>query len=116
MIKRKEEMSLEIKTEVRGGNGTMEMINILKNEDSYTANVAKMARVTLKPGSSIGVHPHDTTEEIYYILQGNALFFDNGEEKRLQAGDVTITGSGGTHSIESLGPEDLDIVAVIVRD
>ena len=115
MIKRKEKMLSEIKKEVRGGKGSMEISYILNKEESFTEKLDKMARVILRPGSSIGVHPHDTTEEIYYILQGNALFYDNGEEKRLQPGDAAITGGGGTHSIESLGPENLDMVAVIVR-
>ena len=115
MIKRYQDMSSEVKTEVRGGKGTMEISYLFNHDESFTAHLDKMARVTLKLGSSIGIHPHDTTEEIYYILKGNALFYDNGEKKRLQPGDATITGGGGTHSIESQGPETLEMVAVIVR-
>jgi mannose-6-phosphate isomerase-like protein (cupin superfamily) len=115
MIKRSKDMSSEVKTEVRGGKGAMGISNLFNNDESFTAHLDKMAKVTLKPGSSIGVHTHDTTEEIYYILKGNALFYDNGEKRRLQPGDATITGGGGTHSIESLGPETLEIVAVIVK-
>ncbi|HWQ79235.1 MAG TPA: cupin domain-containing protein [Anaerovoracaceae bacterium] len=115
MIKRKEEMYSEIKTEVRGGKGTMGISYLLSQEESFTAKLDKMARVNLAPGCSIGVHPHDITEEIYYILQGKALFHDNGEVKQLQPGDATITGGGETHSIESLGPETLDMVAVIIK-
>lgn len=115
MIKRCQDMSSVVKTEVRGGKGTMKMSILFNNDESFTAHLDKMAKVTLKPGSSIGMHSHDTTEEIYYILKGNALFYDNKEERRLQPGDATITGGGGTHSIESLGPDTLEMVAVIVR-
>jgi mannose-6-phosphate isomerase-like protein (cupin superfamily) len=59
------------------------------------------------------LHPHNADEEIYYILKGNALFHDDGIDKELKPGDVTITGGGATHSIEAVGSEPLELIAIV---
>ena len=114
MIKRAQDIVKKVKQQVRGGKGSMEIIRLVHPEETFTKHLQTLARVTLEPGSSIGLHPHDNTEEIYYILKGRALFLDNGTEKILEQGDATVTGGGETHSIEALGPEPLEFIGVVV--
>ena len=114
MIKRAKDMVKEVKQQVRGGKGSMEIIRLVHPDETFTKHLQTLARVTLSPGSSIGLHPHVDSEEIYYILQGKALFNDNGTEKILERGDAAVTGGGGTHSIEAVGPETLEFIGVVV--
>lgn len=39
---------------------------------------------------------------------------DNGRERILHAGDVTYTPMGECHSIENIGEENLEFIALIV--
>jgi mannose-6-phosphate isomerase-like protein (cupin superfamily) len=113
VIIRAHEMTKEIK-QARGGKGSIEVIRVVQPEQTYTKHVQTFGKVTINPGNSVGLHAHDTNEEIYYVLKGKALFNDNGTEKELLPGDAALTGGGGTHSIEALGSEPLEFIGVIV--
>ena len=113
MLKRAKDMLKDIKEQVRGGKGSVEMTQLFKNDETYTKKIKFLARVVLNPGCSIGLHPHDVDEEFYYILKGKALFNDNGELKELLPGDATVTGGGTTHSLENIGDEPLEFMAIV---
>lgn len=113
MVKKIEQMKTEIREKMRGGNGSVEMLHIL-NQDEIKGKVRLFAKVTLNPGSSIGQHDHVGEEEVYYILRGTAQVNDNGTLKTVCAGDVILTGDGAFHSIENTGNEPLEFMAVIM--
>lgn len=74
------------------------------------------AEMTLMPGHSIGVHTHDSNEEIYVILSGQGDYTDEtGAVQRLSAGDMTLTRKGQSHGIANPGAEPLVFLAVIAR-
>lgn len=68
-----------------GGKGNTIMEHIV-DEKVYGGKIAAYARVILKPGCSLGYHKHEGTSETIYILQGTALYNDNGTENTLTAG------------------------------
>ena len=72
------------------------------------------AHVTIPAGCSIGDHPHVDETEFYYIIKGEGVFNDNGEEKIVRAGDICATGYGEVHGIENKTAEDLEMIALIV--
>ena len=74
------------------------------------------AEVTLEPGCSLGVHEHRGECESYYILQGVGEYTDDGEKRRVQAGDVTVTPSGHSHGLANRGDTDLKFMALILLD
>jgi len=113
MIKKAEEMKLEIREKMRGGSGNVEILHIL-NMDEVKGKVRLFAKITLNPGSSIGMHQHEGEEEAYYILNGIARVNDNGTEKIVKPGDVVLTGNGASHSIENAADEPLEFIAVIL--
>lgn len=98
-----------------GGKGNTIMEHIV-DEKVYGGKIAAYARVVLKPGCSLGCHKHEGTSETIYILQGTALYNDNGSASTLQAGDVTFCPEGESHSIENIGDDDLLIMALIVNE
>jgi len=113
MLKRVEEMKKEIRERMRDGKGSVEILHIF-SQDELKGKCRLFAKVTLKPGCSIGTHTHNREEEIYYILSGTATADDNGNVLTLRPGDALLTGNGAYHSIENAGTEDLVLMAVIL--
>ncbi|MCX7710769.1 MAG: cupin domain-containing protein [Clostridia bacterium] len=113
MIKKAEQMVREIREQMRGGKGSVEIAHIF-NQDELKGKTRLCAKITLNPGCSIGIHEHVNEEEIFYIIKGKALVEDNGIKQEVQAGDAIVTGGGASHAIENTGNEPLEIMAVIL--
>lgn len=113
MIKHSADMKLEIREHMRDGEGSVEILNLL-DKGEYGGKARLIAKITLHEGCSIGEHMHTGEEEIFYIIKGEGVFTDNGEQKPIKTGDVAITRDGQTHSIKNNGTGDLEIVAVIL--
>lgn len=74
------------------------------------------AHVTIRPGCSIGDHPHVHETEFYYILKGEGVFNDNGKEVVVHAGDICATGYGEVHGMENRSDDVLEMIALIVME
>lgn len=113
MLKTATQMQIELKERMRGGDGTVEMQHVFTQAE-LTGKCRLMARVTLQPGCSIGAHPHDQEEEIYYLLEGVAQADDNGTPVEMRAGDALLTGGGKSHAIANHGTVPVVMLAVIL--
>ena len=112
MIKRNRDMEKELRQQMRGGKGEVEILHIFRKEE-MKGKMRLHARLRLPPGSSIGYHTHDGEEEVFYILCGSGQVSDNGVVSAVGPGDALLTGGGGGHSIENVGGEPLELVATI---
>jgi mannose-6-phosphate isomerase-like protein (cupin superfamily) len=113
MVFKPEGMRKEIVQNMRGGKGQVEIVHLV--ERNQLANEARLfARLTLKPGTSIGPHRHENEFEIFFVLSGKGTFYDNDKPTEIEAGDVCLTMSGETHSVENNSNEDLVLLAVII--
>ncbi len=113
MIKRRADMEKEIREKMRAGKGSVEILHIFRKEE-LKGKVRLFARLRLQKDCSIGYHPHDNEEEIFYILSGEGLVMEDGEVSRVGPGDAVLTGGGRGHSIENQGSEPLEILAAIL--
>lgn len=113
MVKNANEMVSEIKHQMRGGKGSVEMLHIFR-QDELKGKVRIIAKITINPGCSIGLHEHIAEEEIYYIINGTGIVNDNGIEREVSAGDAVLTGNGAFHSIENKENIPLQLLAVIL--
>ena len=113
MIKRKKEMQVDIRENMRDGEGKVEITHIFKKEE-LKGKARLHARVKLNPGCSIGMHEHSDEEEIYYILKGYGRADDNGTVVEIGPGDAILTGDGAYHSIENNGSEAMEFIATIL--
>mgnify|MGYP000889324647 CR=1 FL=1 len=113
MIKSAETMRVELRERMRGGKGTVQIKHIFEQTE-LTGKCRLFACITLEPGCSIGQHPHENEEEVYYILKGRAKVVDDGEERELRPGDAVLTGGGRSHSIANAGEEPVELLAVIL--
>ncbi len=73
----------------------------------------KIFRARLEPGSTIGLHTHETSSEIIYILSGTGKVLYNGEYIPLKAGDCHYCPKGHAHSLMNDSGENLEFFAVV---
>ena len=70
--------------------------------------------ITLDKGCSIGYHVHEGETETFYVIEGKALYNDNGTEVEASAGDVLHVRSGEGHAVANRGDEPLVLLAAII--
>ena len=78
MFQMKDEMQTAVKHNIRGGDGSPSF-RYLFSAEQLGNRAEMMAVITLRPGESVGVHPHETNGEAYYILEGAATVTEDGE-------------------------------------
>lgn len=113
MVKRASEMEKEIRDGMRDGDGQVEILHLFKGEE-ITGKARLLAKLRLQKNCSIGLHPHNEEEEVYYILSGNGVVTDDGKEYAVAPGDAVLTGGGASHSIRNNEDKPLEFVAVIL--
>lgn len=113
MIRRKEEMTVQLRENIRGGKGTLECLNLFAKEE-MCGKCNLFTIFTVKPGDSIGLHPHVEDAEAYYVLEGEITVEDNGETHTLRPGDAMWTGNGGEHSVSNLTDAPAKFLAIIL--
>jgi quercetin dioxygenase-like cupin family protein len=96
-----------------GGKGEVINTELLK-PDEFCNKGRVFSKIVLKPGDSIGRHTHSGDFEAYYILKGEGKFYDNGEEKRIYAGDCALTKDGESHELINDTEENIEFIALIL--
>ena len=82
MFKAYEMMETAVKHNAQGGEGSPKFRYLFSAEE--LGNRAElMAVITLEPGESVGVHPHTSNGEAYFILEGGATMTEDGETRIL---------------------------------
>ncbi len=78
-----------------------------------TNRILKNAK--LIPGASIGMHTHEDSCEVIFILEGCGCTIEDGVKKSVQAGDCLYCPKGGTHSLINDSDADLIFCAVVPK-
>jgi quercetin dioxygenase-like cupin family protein len=73
-------------------------------DSSLMQNILFLAQGDLKPGKEIESHV-DPYEEIYYILEGEALMMVGGEKQRVKPNNAIWIPCGATHSLKNDGKD-----------
>ena len=73
----------------------------------------KIMKATLIPGASIGLHTHETSSEIIYIISGHGVCICNGEKEELYEGDCHYCKKGEEHTLRNESDVDLIFFAVV---
>ena len=114
MIRKKAECSIDYREHMRDGDGTVQITNFINSPEELNGKGRLFSHMTLKPGTSIGYHVHETDSELFYILCGTAEYDDNGTMVELLPGDVALCPAGTGHGIACKGDETLEFVALIL--
>jgi mannose-6-phosphate isomerase-like protein (cupin superfamily) len=83
------------------------------NTRMYLDELNKIQRGRLAPGASIGMHTHDTSSEIFYILEGEGTVIYDGGEEAVSPGVCHYCPKGHIHSLINTGDKDLIFFAVV---
>ena len=75
--------------------------------------LGKIMRAALEPGSSIGLHTHDASSEIIYILAGKGKVLCDGEYETLSAGSCHYCPKGHSHSLINDSDAPLEFFVVV---
>ena len=113
MIIKKLDQPVDMMSHVQKGEGIIARRQYLLPEDAYGSG-RLFAVFNLEPGDSIGYHQHQGEFELYYILKGQAKVRDNEKEYLLEEGDMMQCKDGDSHSIEAVGEESLEFMALIL--
>lgn len=114
MIRKPDGMRTELREKMRGGTGTVSITHMFEKAE-FGAKVRLCSRLVLPPGAGIGMHPHEAEDELFIIESGTGIIEENGESHTVTAGDATLTGKGGAHSIRNGGQSDLVVIAIIIQ-
>lgn len=114
MVHFKNDQTISVISQLRGGNGDTVSCELLKKEE-MCGHGRQFALLTLAPGCSIGVHPHNGESETYYILSGVGRYNDNGTDVTVQTGDCAYCPSGECHGLANLTDEPLVFVSLIIN-
>ena len=113
MITRKEDMTLDVRENMRGGNGAAKLMAL---STELPGKMRLFSTIRLEPGCSIGYHVHEGEAEMFYFVEGTGRVQDDDKIIDVKAGDSMATFSGHGHSVENTGDVDLVLVAAIVLD
>lgn len=83
-------------------------IREIVHPDSSGAVNQSLAEASLGAGQATSRHTHDTSEEIYYIINGSGLIHVGGEESVVVKDDAVVIPPGIEHYIENI--DDVELV------
>ncbi len=115
MIRRQKEQEIVNIEKPQNGAGVLTMKKILNGTDELDNKGRAFNHCFLEPGSGLGYHQHIGTTETMYILNGQAEYIDENQNKTiLNPGDVTFTDNGQSHSIYTIGDKPLEFIALVL--
>ena len=79
----------------------------------FVDELNRIMKGKLKKASSIGLHRHETSSEIIFILSGQGKVICDGVEEELEAGDCHYCKKGSEHTLLNRGEDDLIFYAVV---
>ena len=98
-----------------GGQGMIEFTHMVPTE--LLKDEAKLFKIlTFSAGAGLGEHAHVDNYEVYYILDGEGICVDDGQEVAVHKGDMIYTADGASHSIRDAGEGNLVMLAVVIYE
>ena len=99
---------------IRNGVGEILMVN--KFGPDETDNRCKMvAELNLEPGQCTGLHAHTDGVELFYVLEGEVAYIEDGDETTILPGDCTATGRGSKHQIINRSDKPAKVLAIVIK-
>lgn len=96
--------------EIKNFKGGINSVFVKKFEDE----TCRIMHITIKPNCSIGVHAHETSLEILYVLDGEGKVIIDGADEKLFKGVCHYCKKGQSHTVINDGISDLVFFAIVV--
>lgn len=113
MIRKEIETEIEVRNNMRNGQGTVKIKHYF-HSDEFGANIRLCGKIIIPPGASIGKHEHDSEDEIFFIIRGAGIFDDGVTKTSISSGDSILIPRNALHAVINDGNDDLEILAIIV--
>ena len=81
----------------------------------YSDELVKICKITIKKGSSIGLHQHISNLEVAYVLSGVATSIVDGVKEKVEKGNVIYCPNKACHIIENNSDKNLVLFCVIAE-
>ena len=81
----------------------------------YFDGTTRIMHGFLAPGASIGLHRHEGTAEILFLVRGQGLLTEDGVQQTLHANQCTFCPEGHEHSLFNNGETDLEFYAAVPK-
>lgn len=78
----------------------------------HTGVFSQVVAMCIRVGEDIGEEVHPNTDQMLFIIDGDAKAILNGEEKEIGEHDVVFVPAGTRHNIINVGDEDLKLFTV----
>lgn len=114
MIRKPEEFTKDLREQMRGGSGTIEIDHFVTSAELNDKG-RLFAKITVNPGCSIGYHVHEADSEIFYVIKGTAEYDDNGTATTITEGDIVICAVGEGHSVTNNTEEAVELIALVLH-
>jgi mannose-6-phosphate isomerase-like protein (cupin superfamily) len=82
---------------------------LIRPETDGSANLS-LARAVIMPGQSTFLHYHGSSEEIYYVIEGEGLLRVNARTCEIRPGDAHLIRPGEEHNVTCMGETPLCIL------
>lgn len=107
-------------SEKAGGTGVGTLLGkfaFRREQATQDQAVKEIGLMTLKPGTSIGLHRHVNNDDTYIIVSGNGVFTgSDGKDIPVGPRSVTIAGPGESHALRNDSAEDLIFIDLIAQN
>jgi quercetin dioxygenase-like cupin family protein len=80
---------------------------ILSEKNLRTVHRFSMGTQTLPPGGRVRLHAHDTSEEVFYVIEGQGSAEIDGQTYRMTPGAALYMGHNVPHTFVNDGQTDL---------
>lgn len=101
-----EKITEQLKSNVMGGEKEYRVKRFVDAD-------VKIMHGVLVPGGTIGMHTHEGSCEVIYILSGEGKMLCDGVYEPLHAGSCTYCPEGHTHSLINGSAAELEFLAVV---
>lgn len=114
MLNRANDQKMDTIVHLRDGDGEVIRQTLIAPEDSC-GKFKMCAKLTLEPGCSIGAHEHMPDAEFCWLLEGELVIQDGGEEKNVHPGDAWMCGDGASHYTKNVSNQPATFLAIVVE-
>jgi mannose-6-phosphate isomerase-like protein (cupin superfamily) len=94
----------EIAAHLRFATEKMQKVNVFDTERMFCDVYC------FEAGQAQTAHAHNSSDKIYYVLQGKALIRVAEETRELSPGGIVLAPAGAEHGVSNPGPERLTLL------
>ncbi|MFP4005629.1 MAG: cupin domain-containing protein [Candidatus Hadarchaeia archaeon] len=108
--------------DIHGGEGKAHVRQLLGEEprlpdvpgfpEDFDSTMNFFHETILEEGASIGLHPQEGNEEIYYFVEGEGDMTVDDKTEKVGPGDVCLTKDGSKHALKNTGDGELRILVI----